>query len=128
MKLQDLNQYELQDIYDVVAKHLLKQNKQCIAGDPNTNNTICKYRHENMMCAVGVLIADEDYSSKLEGQGVKELLNRFTPMTEELTSTRISLLSWLQNIHDSFTVDQWKDCLENCAKHFNLNTEVINAH
>jgi hypothetical protein len=81
-----------------------------------------------MMCAVGVLIADEDYSSKLEGQGVRELLNRFAPMTEALTYTRISLLSWLQNIHDSFTVDQWKDCLENCAKNFNLNTEVINAH
>lgn len=128
MKLQDLNQYELQEIYDVVAKHLLTQNKQCIAGDPNTNNSICKYRHEGMMCAVGILIADDDYSSKLEGQGVRELLNRFAPMTETLTPTRISLLTWLQSIHDANTPDEWKGCLENCAKHFNLNTNVINAN
>lgn len=128
MKLQDLNNYELQEIYDVVTKHLLTQNAQCIAGDPYTNNSICKYRHEGMMCAVGVLIAEEDYSSKLEGQSVRELLTRFAPMTETLTPTRINLLTWLQNIHDSYTIDEWKSCLESCAKHFNLNTEVIHAN
>ena len=54
-----------QEIFDIVAAHLIKQNHQA------TKGSNCAYRGEGgTMCAIGCLIKDEFYTEKLEGQTI----------------------------------------------------------
>ena len=78
-----------QEIFDYVINHLRSQRRQSldyILGD----DSHCAYRGTNArMCAVGCLLADDEYSPGMEGQTVDgiDLPRRFRiwmPMLEEL--------------------------------------------
>ena len=88
-----------QEIFDYVIKHLRSQRHQSldyILGDDGH----CAYRGtSSRMCAVGCLIADDEYSPGMEGQTVDgiDLPRRFRnhkPMLEELQRFHDYQLHW----------------------------------
>lgn len=119
-----------QDVFNIVAKHLFNQGKQCLDIYGN-----CAYRGANgMKCAVGALILDSEYSFVLEGKNVHNILHdeqlcRTRPYLKQLFKEHIMLLTRLQMIHD----DTWawvseitlKDALYRAAKDFHLDGSIL---
>lgn len=108
----------LQEIFDIVSKHLLKQNERSGFSDES-----CSYRGPNgLKCAAGILIPDEEYTfDSFEGKDWGHLVqNQYVEsrFEEEIIE--------LQNIHDLERVERWKDELIKFAEHYNLqvNFEV----
>ena len=81
---------DAQSIFDTVAKHLATQGRKSL--HPQNG---CVYRSPNGdMCAVGVLLDDEDYRPSFEGCIAKNL-----PLPPHLAAHR-ALLGILQFAHD----------------------------
>jgi len=109
----------LQNVFDTVSKHLLKQKKRSL----HSRNG-CAYRGEgNMMCAVGCLIKDEYYDRRMES------MSAFSdPVLAclRLSGVQITLLSEamflsdLQILHDHTDPKEWKDRLNIHAKNHGL--------
>ena len=65
----------LQEVFDIVSKHLLKQNERSGFSDDS-----CSYRGPNgLKCAAGILIPDEEYTfDSFEGKDWSHLVqNRY---------------------------------------------------
>lgn len=109
-----------QEIFNKVATHLLAQNERCMSILNDEDNPGCAYRNEKgQMCAVGCLITDEAYDSKIEG-----LLCCLSEVLDVLAASGIDLrantdrncdvlefLESLQRIHDCTPVDDWRHAL-----------------
>ncbi len=112
--LSTLPQATAQEVFDQVATHLLKQNKQSVylRGD----SSICGYRGTgNTKCAAGCLISDAEYSVKFEGVNWPRLIQKgFAPKEHS------SLIHALQNVHDASPVEDWEEMLQDVAKTHNL--------
>ena len=113
-----------QQVFDQVAKHLLTQNAKALAWSGG-----CQYRlllddGTVLKCAVGCLIADNEYGSKIEGElyGSNEF-NEFFGFKDEVP--HFFLLRRFQSLHDSYDVSTWKERLEQIALDFNLNTDIL---
>lgn len=113
-----------QEIFDKVATHLLKQGKRA-ERDYDTIQKGCAYRgQENTKCAVGCLIKDEFYSTKLEGKrvgsdGVVEAIEK--SLGYKLNDSDIIFLASLQVIHDTKQPEYWKNSLEMFCVQYKLN-------
>lgn len=113
-----------QEIFNKVATHLLAQNERCMSILNDEDNPGCAYRNEKgQMCAVGCLITDEAYDSKIEG-----LLCCLSEVLDVLAASGIDLrantdrncemtefLENLQRIHDCTPVDDWRHALSDLA-------------
>lgn len=95
--LATLPQATAREVFDQVKAHLLKQNQTCIAND------ICVYKHENLKCAAGCLISDEEYSNDFEGNMWSELVEQ-----KLVPDNHSELIERLQAIHDNEFVYQWE--------------------
>lgn len=96
---------EKQDIFNVVYKHLLKQNKQSMLDEMT-----CAYRSPNgLSCAIGCLITDDEYISNIEGKSVLQLVE-MQQLPIRLVPHAI-LLTELQTLHDVFNPNEWEDQL-----------------
>ena len=94
-----------EEIFDYVESHLKKQGyRSMLSADFNT----CAYRGEDdTMCAVGCLIADDEYNPDMENDSIMELaglLNTGAPfrvpaLPERLIS-HVGMLTDLQDLHD----------------------------
>ena len=117
-----------QEIFDKVTTHLLtqmKQSKSMIGGGA------CVYRGpDGLMCALGCLIEDSEYSQGMEmtlsallEQNLcpKSMMNRLgiTPAGEEFGHKTYGgntyLLNQLQYVHDATKPDEWRDNLKKLA-------------
>lgn len=108
-----------QEVFDIVARHLLTQNEQSV------NEDGCAYRGEGgLKCAVGALIPDSDYDPDWEGQAVVDN----NPICGHLEGKGISLrlASRLQHIHDQFAVRDWRWRLMELAENEGLDWFEIN--
>jgi len=88
-----------QEIIDQVINGLIEQGQQAIEDDT------CMYRSPTgLKCAIGMLISDEDYDSRMEGHGINELLgNSWLPENIiAIEETYPKLLRNLQSFHDSY--------------------------
>ena len=86
-----------QEIFDTVVRHLYAQGEQAV-----TAYGACRYRtRTGLKCAVGCLIADEDYQESMEGN-LSVLLAHYTnkPSIAALVQ-HYYLLADLQLAHDS---------------------------
>lgn len=120
-----------QEVFDYVAKHLIKQGKQAVAGSN------CAYRSpEGLSCAVGCLITDEEYNVNMEGESSTLLSTR---LGSPFWKTHEGLLIDLQLfVHDAEYVRQIGNFNFDLAKlnirlilvaeRHNLNTEALNAN
>lgn len=113
-----------QGVFDQVAKHLLTQNAKALAWSGG-----CQYRLELndgtiLKCAVGCLIADNEYESKIEDSIYGSYpFREFFGFKNE--APHVELLRRLQNLHDKHPVKYWKEGLEQIALDFNLNTDIL---
>lgn len=122
-----------QQLFDKVAKHLLKQMER--SADRNGN---CVYHNDHgQMCAVGCLIPNELYDKSFEhspvavASGVKSL----TPTAKDievaeriqkaagLKKNQLDLAQALQNVHDESWPPDWAAQLKHTAKKFHLEFE-----
>ena len=101
----------LQEIFDIVSTHLLKQNARSI----NHEGT-CMYRGDNgLKCAAGVLIPDDQYKKDFEFSSWATLSR------EQLVSSSFCEEIWdLQKIHDNSLISDWPLRLKQFAEKHNL--------
>lgn len=86
------------ELLDRVIAHFEKQGKRAESSDG-----MCLYRGEGgMKCAVGCLIADENYSSELENKYANEpeVIGALAKSGVETDSGTIEFLRELQRMHD----------------------------
>jgi hypothetical protein len=138
-----------QEIFDIVAAHLLKQGVQCKDG------LSCVYRGaDNTKCAVGVLIKDQDYHKNMEGESIDEVKDylvehgpQLPPESELLCKPGayliyealkanevdceqpevLSLLGELQSCHDNEAPLMWEVELQRIAVNHKLNFNHVQA-
>ena len=111
--LKTLPQATAQEVFNQVARHLLKQNAKSVVWGEETR---CKYRHEGMKCAAGCLIGDDEYLPYFEGRLWDNLAN-----TDKVPNNCVSLIGQLQKIHDEKLVKNWERELKKLAASENLN-------
>lgn len=113
--MDELKEMSSQEVFNIVYKHLLQQGRQSF--DPTI--ALCAYRSKDgLSCAVGCLLTDEEYISKMEGKNISYLMNN--NLFPGRLIPHIDLLSDLQEIHDHQDSDVWEDCLKQCAVEYSL--------
>lgn len=61
--LSTINNFSLQEIFEFVSNHLLKQNKKCM------NVGKCAYKNNNgLKCAAGCLMSENEYDHEFENK------------------------------------------------------------
>lgn len=126
-----------QEIFDKVAKHLLRQRKQAM--DKNGN---CQYRTDKgLRCAIGCLIPKRLYDSSIEYAGAWVFVDKrgfIAPDVEAPRSVLLdigksiglrlsheSLLKALQILHDTTEPEDWRVGLCSVAQDHKLNQKVL---
>jgi len=106
--LKTLPQATAQEVFDQVARHMLKQNARSLLG-----KNACAYRGKGgMMCAAGCLMADDEYDNKLmEGRSWQGLAT-----TGVVPHEHHGLIGQLQYIHDQSDPGDWPHLLKKCAE------------
>jgi hypothetical protein len=109
-----------QEVFDQSAIHLLTQNKKSSSYVPKKADGICKYRLGDLKCAAGCFISDEEYNSSFEGKS-------WTTLHKEklVPSNHYLLIKDLQEIHDEYSPDKWKELLKNLAEYEDLTFDNV---
>ena len=106
----------LQHVYDTMVNHLRKQQARAVNEKGN-----CRYRTENgNMCAVGCLIADDEYDAGLERLSLENTIHFL--MDGKAQPSRLKPLLWhIRQIHDDIeTVTRWEHAFKLLAAEFDL--------
>ncbi len=132
----------LQQVFDIVAKHLLTQMKRSerpgnyVGSNQDDEVPFCAYRaSDGSKCAIGCLIPDDIYNPDWEGHCVGTLLSckplfrkLFAPRSDsdqDLTEPWYAFLLGLQIIHDTSLPEEWEYDLERFAERFKLTMPEI---
>lgn len=114
--LKTLAQATAQEVFDQVAKHMLKQNKRS-----ESSNGACKYRSDDgLKCAAGCLISDDEYITGFDDDDETSWSDLIANYPDLVPSEHQELIVQLQIIHDFTEVNYWYDDLNRIAKSFNL--------
>lgn len=119
----------LQEIFDIVAPNLIRQNKKSVNKHGN-----CKLRGiDGTKCALGWLLPDPDYVEYMEQGALGYFLDeeewdgtKECPL-DILKSDRAKFLDNLRYIHDALRVDEWHTNLCRLAGTYHLNTTCIDS-
>jgi hypothetical protein len=112
-----------QAAFEKVVRHLLKQGRTSLT-DPDDALSTCAYRSpDGLMCAVGVLIPDDQYRSAFEDLSVDDV----APRIPALKMLDVGLLRRLQVVHDDGHPELWKRDLEDVAASFGLTMPDLEA-
>ena len=119
-----------QEIFDICSDHLLTQNEK---SEEYTGR--CKYRvfredRPPLKCAVGILIPDDAYDTRIEGT-VTTLIDNieygcrgFEKLDKEIfNSDNEEILRKLQKVHDNFDTIEWKQYLVDIANRYKLEVK-----
>ena len=105
-----------QEIYNIVAKHLLTQNERAVDSDG------IKYKcSDGRMCAIGVLIPEEKYDPDIEGMSIDYIIDELMPDL----FIHDDLLRDLQDIHDQSNEMFWRSDLSELAGYHGLNDDIL---
>lgn len=120
--LATLPEASLQDIFNQVRNHLLKQNQKSTLQKPDRTSPCYAYRGKNgTMCAVGCLIADEEYKLEMDHQSLTSIgMLQQIGLFPLLDNKKYNLLSCLQWLHDSYEPNKWEEKLLEVAIEFDL--------
>jgi hypothetical protein len=122
----------LQEVFDHVARHLLRQGERCSDGDTGESNG-CMMALGRKRCAVGSLLGRAEIKaaklrnlnrSSLWTPGVSELVAESLGVTE-LTELCIELLDRLQRIHDNRSTYTWANALRSLAVEWGFDTSAL---
>ena len=125
--LKTLKDATAQEVFDQVAEHLLTQNQKSFNPDkPN----MCMYRNAmGLKCAIGCLVADDEYLEGWEGLGWLELIQQIKKDRKiDFERVHENLLGSLQRIHDYSGAAMWLDRLKSVAKAEGLNTKILEKY
>lgn len=115
-----------QEIFDIVSLHLLNQNEKSIAHS-NLGGITCKYRgSNNLRCAIGCLIPDQEYTENFEGDSLfdgSKLWIFFK--SKNYSDESLYLMQKLQTIHDLSFPCVWKEKLISLGEEFEINIDLI---
>ena len=111
--LKTLKDATQQEIFDQVARHLLTQKKAAIGRE------FCYYRFNGLKCAIGCLISDEEYESRLESTQLPVLLSWYG------ASKHYNFLRSLREVHDANPPEKWKEMLAYVASRENLSPAIL---
>ena len=110
--LSTLPQATAQEVFNQVVDHLLTQNQKSY-----TSHGGCLYRGpDNLKCAAGCLISDEEDNPDWEGRGWGVLVEEGL-----VPATHCELICALQGIHDSCSVEDWPSFLKALANEKGLS-------
>jgi hypothetical protein len=111
-----------QDLFNKAARHLLRQNQQCLDEDDG-----CVYRGpDGMKCAIGALFPNAVYEKGMEMTSVSQLINDFPKVRKYLGGVRnAEFLQRLQDVHDDNNPEEWPERLVEVASEFNLSVDRI---
>ena len=120
--------YTDQDIYNTVCSHAVTQGEKAMSGSVDLGTSNCKYRgSKGTSCFIGCLIADEHYSTELEGLCLESLVTGALCDSGVISlesflrdSPTITLLERLQDIHDDCEVWDWPKQLTTLANDLGL--------
>ena len=120
----------MQEVFDVVAAHLLAQGQRSTIRLGEDDTLSCAYQTpDGLKCAIGCLIPEYKYSKDFEGVNVRgladedqggQVIPRVTDSDDEF-----SFLLSLQRIHDAVDPKDWQNYLEEFALDNDLTTEAI---
>lgn len=116
-----------QEIFDIVAVHLLTQNEKSESLG-NGGYDMYKYRGRNgLKCAIGCLISDENYMELIEGKMVAGLFSKY-PQVMKASGLREEDSEFLRSlliIHDFNTVEFWPYELRIFARNNKLDASCL---
>lgn len=105
-----------QEVFNIMYKHLLTQNKRCTIAIESETEARCRYRGpDGLKCAAGCLIPDEEYNISMENVGWIGLTNR-----GQVPREHRDLILDAQMIHDWVEPEDWKAELEKLAAKYEL--------
>ena len=114
--MDNVNEASQQEVFDQVARHLLRQGEQS-----TTEDNGCAYRGDNgLMCAVGCLMTDRQYT--ITYCDFEEHTASSLPGVNGSTG---ELLDELQLIHDGSDPLLWGQELSKLAHRYHLNTDAL---
>lgn len=114
-----------QEVFNKVVTHLSNQGEKAMFTDRHEEE-ICKYRLDNLKCAIGCLIQDEFYSPKLESHTVfSDLIKEALRKSGVDAGIDLFLLNRMQNIHDCSPIYRWPKDLKDLGKRYNLDVSLI---
>lgn len=118
--LSTINDFSRQQIIEFIADKLIRQNERSVSYMRGG----CRYRGDNnMRCAIGWLISDEEYNPNMESSTVKSLyFKRY-----EINYNTLAMLAELQDMHDCNPIFAWPTIIEGIAKKYGLDTVAIRA-
>ncbi len=118
-----------QELFNKIVVHLRVQGRKSQRYDTiGADGFQCAYKSKNGdKCAIGRLIPDEDYDSKMEGRSIHQLmdLDPFNLIFKNLLPHQ-DLLNELQIIHDKEDVFFWENAFTKIARIFNLSLSSDN--
>lgn len=115
--LATLHEASPQEIFDQVAYHLIHQGKSSV----DSSGSCCYRGDDNLKCAAGCLISDEEYLDRFEGKQWHEL----SVDLELSAAIPHDLIQDLQYIHDEVDPKYWENHLRDLAEANNLDTNSI---
>ena len=110
ISLANIHLASAQEVFDQVATHLLTQNKRSLfvrqIGTDTVMTASCRYKADNLRCAAGCLISDEEYNITCEGNDWTGVLNlyMFEYDAFPLCDAHKQLVLCLQRIHDALPI------------------------
>ena len=132
-----------QEVFDKVARALIKQGEASVPAGYNDITDTCRYRirrgTRTLKCAVGHLLPARLYDREMEGVSAEVVISggwyegrRFEDISEEcgLQDVPKGLLADLQEAHDDYLadngIDAWRVRMLRIAGDYGLNTDVLN--
>ena len=101
-----------EEAFQISAKHLLKQGRRA------TVKGNCSYRTPHgAMCAIGVLIPDDEYNPDFENMWVSNIYSKVST----LAPLDLTMLDRLQDIHDNSAPYEWRSELAEAACEFGFD-------
>lgn len=117
------------DVFNYVKQHLLTQNKKSFAkkdtGD--ISDIFCAYRgDEGLSCAIGCLIDNAHYHSRLETKSVSDFAVQKV-ICQSIPNWQFNeyLLADLQYTHDIVNSERWGHYLEVLSMNFDANGSYL---
>lgn len=125
----------IQQVADICAIHLFKQNKKSEHVTPE-GVPRCMYRRpDGLKCAVGALIKDEFYDPDIENclvnsDIVHDVLKKSGVYGDDSVENDSieEMLVRFQTIHDSYTVPNWVHQIKLLYTSYHLSTDNINEY
>ncbi|WP_395066127.1 hypothetical protein [Paraburkholderia silvatlantica] len=118
---------DAQDVFDVIAWQLLRQNARATAFD----GVKCMYRApDGKRCAIGWIMPDEVYHKTIEFMGVRDIAQQmintnYADAFARFLYRHMDLLRDLQEMHDARMPCDWPVAMRVIAQRYHLNSSVI---